>query len=336
MDADSRISLIFIFVLLLLAAVFAISETAFASASQSKIKVSADRGDDRAERALDILENIETAISTLLICTNIVHLTIATAVTVMVTRLWGLSVVSISTIITTLVVFFAGEMLPKSIAKKNPEKFALRTAGLLSVMMKVFSPLARLLTWIGIQAAKLTKGEPEISVTEDELLDIFEDLNEEGVLDDEQEDMLSSVLEFTDTRTGRILTPKRKIVGIDVNLPKDRILEELNTMTHSRIVVYDGEIDNVVGILRIREYLKEYLNTGIIPDIREMSDEPYWVSSKTMADELLEEMSRARQNIALVKGVNGKFIGLVSIEDILEELVGDIFDESDEEGGQSK
>ncbi len=336
MDADSRISLIFIFVLLLLAAVFAISETAFASASQSKIKVSADRGDDRAERALDILENIETAISTLLICTNIVHLTIATAVTVMVTRLWGLSVVSISTIITTLVVFFAGEMLPKSIAKKNPEKFALRTAGLLSVMMKVFSPFAKLLTWIGIQAAKLTKGEPEISVTEDELLDIFEDLNEEGVLDDEQEDMLSSVLEFTDTRTGRILTPKRKIVGLDANIPKDKILEELNTMTHSRIVVYDGEIDNVVGILRIREYLKEYLNTGIIPDIREMSDEPYWVSSKTMADELLEEMSRARQNIALVKGVNGKFIGLVSIEDILEELVGDIFDESDEEGGQSK
>ena len=336
MDADSRISLIFILILLLLAAVFAISETAFASASQSKIKVSADRGDDRAERALDILENIETAISTLLICTNIVHLTIATAVTVMVTRLWGLSVVSVSTIITTLVVFFAGEMLPKSIAKKNPEKFALRTAGLLSVMMKVFSPLAKLLTWIGIQAAKLTKGEPEISVTEDELLDIFEDLNEEGVLDDDQEDMLSSVLEFTDTRTGRILTPKRKIVGLDVNIPKDRILEELNTMTHSRIVVYDEEIDNVVGILRIREYLKEYLNTGSIPDIREMSDEPYWVSSKTMADELLEEMSRARQNIALVKGVNGKFIGLVSIEDILEELVGDIFDESDEEGGQSK
>ena len=189
---------------------------------------------------------------------------------------------------------------------------------------------------VGIQAAKLTKGEPEISVTEDELLDIFEDLNEEGVLDDDQEDMLSSVLEFTDTRTGRILTPKRKIVGLDVNIPKDRILEELNTMTHSRIVVYDEEIDNVVGILRIREYLKEYLNTGSIPDIREMSDEPYWVSSKTMADELLEEMSRARQNIALVKGVNGKFIGLVSIEDILEELVGDIFDESDEEGGQSK
>ncbi len=333
MDADSRISLIFILILLLLAAFFAISETAFASASQTKIKVSADRGDERAKKAAAILDNIETAISTLLICTNIVHLTIATVVTVMVTRLWGIGVVSVSTVLTTLVVFFAGEMLPKSIAKKNPEKYALSTAGLLSVMMTVFSPLAKLLTWIGLQAAKLTKGEPEISVTEDELLDIFEDLAEEGVLDDEQEDMMSSVLEFTDTKTGRILTPKKKIVGIDVNLPKEDVLRLIETLTHSRVVVYDGNIDNVLGILRIREYLKEYLNTHEIPDVRDIMDEPFYVSSKTMADELLEEMSRARQNIALVKGVNGRFIGLVSIEDILEELVGDIFDESDEEGG---
>ena len=335
MDADSRISIIFILILLFLAALFAVAETAYASASQSKLKVSADRGDERAERAVNIIDSIESAISTLLICTNIVHLTIATVVTVMVTRLWGLGFVSVSTIITTLVVFFAGEMLPKSLAKKNPEKFALHTAGLLSVMMKIFDPLARLLTWIGMQAAKLTKGEPEISVTEDELLDIFEDLAEEGVLDNDQEDMMSSVLEFTDTKTGRILTPKRKIVGIDANMPRDEVMELINTFTHSRVVVYDGVIDNVLGILRIREYLKEYLNTGEIPDVREIMDEPYYVSSRTMADELLEEMSRARQNIALVRGVNGKFIGLVSIEDILEELVGDIFDESDEEGGQS-
>ncbi|MBR6472138.1 MAG: HlyC/CorC family transporter [Firmicutes bacterium] len=312
------------------------SETAFASVSQSKIKVSADRGDERAEKAMDILDNIETAISTLLICTNIVHLTIATMVTVMVTRIWGLGFVSLSTIITTLVVFFAGEMLPKSIAKKNPETYALKTAGLLSVMMKVFSPLAGFLTWVGLQAAKLTKGDPEISVTEDELLDIFEDLAEEGVIDEDQEDMMSSVLEFTDTKTGRILTPKRDIVGIDVNLSREEIFEQVNTLTHSRVVVYDGTIDNVLGILRIREYLKEYLNTRVIPDVRDIMDEPYYVSSKTMADELLEEMSKARQNIALVKGVNGRFIGLVSIEDILEELVGDIFDESDEEGGQTK
>ena len=336
MDADSRISIIFILILLLLAAIFAVAETAFASCSSSKLKVSADRGDERAERAVKILDDFEKAISTLLICTNITHLSIATLVTVIVTRLWGLGVVSISTIVTTLVVFFMGEMLPKSIAKKNPEKFALHTAGLLSVAIKIFSPLAGLLTWIGLKAASLSKGEPEISVTEDELLDIFEDLAEEGVIDEDQEDMMSSVLDFTDTRTGRILTLKKDIVGLDASRPREELFNEINDLTHSRVVVYDKEIDNVLGILRIREYLKEYLNTGVIPDVRDIMDEPYYVSTRTMADELLEEMSKARQNIALVKGVNGRFIGLVSIEDILEELVGDIFDESDEEGGQVK
>lgn len=119
MDADSRISLLSVFILLFFAAFFAVSETALASVSQNKLKVAADRGDDRAVRALDVTDNIETAISTLLILTNIVHISVATIVTVMVTKLWGLGFVSISTIITTIVVFFVGEMLPKSIAKKE-------------------------------------------------------------------------------------------------------------------------------------------------------------------------------------------------------------------------
>ena len=336
MDADSRLSVLAIFILLALAALFAVSETAFASASQSKLKVSADRGDDRAVRATAILDDFESAITTLLICTNIVHLSIATVVTVMVTRWWGLSFVSVSTIVTTLVVFFVGEMLPKSIAKKNPEKYALKTAGLLQIMMKIFAPLAKLLTVVGTKTASFIAKEAEISVTEDELKDMFEDLADEGVLDEEQEDMMSSLIDFTDTRTGRILTPRKDVVGIDINMTDQEVFDLVSTFTHSRVVVYDGEIENVKGILRIREYFKQYLRTGVIPSIRELMVEPYWVSSRTMLDELIEEMSQARQNIALVKGVNGKFLGLVSIEDILEELVGDIYDESDREGGQVK
>ena len=333
MDADSRISVLFVLILLALAAFFAVSETAFASASQAKLKVSADRGDDRAERATDIMDNIESAITTLLICTNIVHLTVATVVTVMVTRLWGLNFVSVSTIITTLVVFFVGEMLPKSIAKKDPEKYALKTAGFLQIMMKVFGPLASLLTWIGTKTASFINKEVEISVTEDELKDMFEDLADEGVLDEDQEDMMSSLIDFTDTRTGRILTPRKDVVGIDINMTDEEVFDRVSELTHSRVVVYDEDIENVKGILRIREYLKQYLRTGQIPSVRDLMVDPYWVSSTTMLDELIEEMSQVRQNIALVRGVNGKFLGLVSIEDILEELVGDIYDESDEEGG---
>jgi len=331
MDADSRISCIIILILLFLAAFFAVSETSFASCSQSKIKVMADRGDNRAKKAAYILDNFELTVSTLLICTNIVHISVATIVTVLVTRLWGLSYVSISTIVTTIVVFFVGEMLPKSIAKKNPEGFAVPCAGTVLLLMKLFGPLARLLTKIGLLAAKLSKGDPELSVTEDELLDIIEDMAEDGVIEEDQKDIMSSVLEFTDTKTGRILTPKKDIVGYDVNLSDKEIFERVLHETHSRVVIYDGVIDNIVGILQIRKYIKAYLENREIPKLKDMIDEPFYVLTKTEVDDVLEQMSDARQNIAVVKGVNGHTIGIVSIEDILEELVGDILDEKDEE-----
>ena len=333
MDADSRIFILSVVVLLFFAAYFAICEIAFASCSHAKIRVAAERGDERAEKACYVIDNFETAISTLLICTNIVHLSIATLVTVWVTRRWGLSYVSISTIITTLAVFFAGEMLPKSAAKKNPDRFVVRTASTVRFFMRIFGPIAFVLTKIGLFASRLTKGDPEVSVTEDELLDMFEDLAEEGIIDEDQEDIMSSVLEFTDTKSAKMITRKKDVVGIDINTKENEILEKLGSINHSRIVVYDGDFSKIVGVLNIREYLKQYLADGKLPKLKDSVVPPYYVSTKTNADELIEEMSRARQNIALVKGINNQFLGLVSIEDILEELVGDIFDESDEEGG---
>ena len=136
-------------ILLLCAAYFAVAETAFASASRNKIKTAADRGDSRAETALYVLDHFDRAISTLLIGTNIVHIAAASLVTVAVTRLWGLNAVSISTVVTTIVVFFAGEMLPKSIAKKYPERLSKATAGSLRFFMFLFWPISSLLTLIG-------------------------------------------------------------------------------------------------------------------------------------------------------------------------------------------
>lgn len=149
MDGDSRGSLIIILILLGLAAYFAITETALSSVSRNRIKLDLEHGDTRAKRALYALDNFDKAITTLLICTNIVHISIASIVTVFVTKTWGLSAVSISTIITTLVVFFAGEMLPKSFAKKNSESCILTCAGPLLIFMKVLSPLAAVLSGIG-------------------------------------------------------------------------------------------------------------------------------------------------------------------------------------------
>ena len=341
MDADSRGSLIttliFIIVLLGLAAYFAITETALSSVSKNKIKLDLEHGDTRAKRALFALDNFDKAITTLLICTNIVHISIASIVTVFVTKLWGLSAVSLSTIVTTLVVFFVGEMLPKSFAKKNSESCILVTAGPLIIFMKVLSPLSKLLSAIGTLAEKLTKSEPEITVTEDELLDIIEDLEESGAIDGDQSELLSSALSFEGVTAKDISTPRVDIVGINIKDDPEKIFDTITDATHSRLPVYDESKDNIIGVLSIRRYMKRYLKTKKYPMVKRLLNDPFFTDADTPIDELLEQMSQSRVSLAIVRDGFGGTYGIVTIEDILEELVGEIYDEDDqapaEEGG---
>ena len=289
----------------------------------------AERGDTRAKRALYVMDNFDRAISTILIGTNIVHISIATIVTVAVTKLWGMSWVSLSTIITTIVVFFAGEMLPKSVAKKYPERFSKLCAGPLIFFMKVFGPISRLLTAIGQAAAKLVPGEAETSVTEDEIYDIIEDMTEEGTLDEEQGDLISSALQFGDVTVESVLTPRVDVAAVDISSSHEAILTYIKDQPHSRLPVYDGSIDNVIGILQIRKFIKAYLRQGNALDIRPLLDEAYFVHHSTNIDELLPIMSRRKLNMAVVTDNYGGTLGIVTVEDILEELVGEIWDEED-------
>ena len=329
MDDGSKPPLLWVIFLLLGAAYCAITETALSSASRNKIKVASDHGNPRAKTVLSIMDNFDKAITTLLICTNIFHIANASIVTVYVTRRWGLSAVTISTIITTIAVFFAGEMLPKSIAKKLPEKLILACAPLLSVLMKVLSPLSRLLTWIGQAATRRSKAEAHVSVTEDELHDIIDEMAEEGALDEKQSELISSALEFGDVTAEGILTPRVDIDAIDIDDEPDKILSFIKNQTHSRIPVYEGSIDNIIGVLQIRKFLKGYLQTGKMPSVRETMDEVYYAHQSTEIHELLPEMSRHKLSMAVITDSYGGTVGIVTVEDILEELVGEIWDESD-------
>ena len=329
MDDGSRLPWIFAIALVLCAAYFGVAETAFASASRNKLKTAADRGDPKAQKALDVLDNFDRAITTILIGTNIVHIATASIVTVAVTRRWGLSAVSVSTILTTLVVFFAGEMLPKSIAKKYPERFSKATAGSLLALMTLLYPLSAALTWIGQTAAKLTKGDAEISVTEDELYDIIEDMTEEGTLDEEQGDLISSALQFGDVTVESVLTPRVDLVAIDIADSLEEILSCIKSTNHSRLPVYEGSVDNIIGVLQIRRFIKAYLHEGSALDIRPLLDEVFFVHQSSNIDELLPVMSKRRLNMAIVTDNYGGTLGLVTVEDILEELVGEIWDEDD-------
>ena len=332
MDGDSRSSwlpwIVAVF-LLLCAAYFAVAETAFASASRNKIKNAADKGDVRAEKALYVLDHFDRAISTLLIGTNIVHIAAASLITVAVTRLWGLNAVSVSTIVTTIVVFFAGEMLPKSIAKKYPERLSKATAGTLRFFMVLFWPISSLLTLIGRGAAALTPGEAEISVTEDELYDIIEDMTEEGSLDEEQGELISSALQFGEVTVESILTPRVDLEAIDIEDSLEEVLSQIKSQNHSRLPVYEGSVDNIIGILQIRRFIKAYLHSGKDLDLRSLLDQPFFIHQSTNIDELLPVMSKQRQNMAVVTDNYGGTLGIVTVEDILEELVGEIWDEDD-------
>ena len=329
MDDGSRLPWIIAALLLVCAAFFAVTETSMASASRSRIKASAERGDFRAKNTLYVLDNFDLAISTLLICTNIVHIAAASIVTLAVTRKWGVSAVSISTIITTIVVFFAGEMLPKSVAKKYSDTLALSCAPVLCFFMKLFAPLSKLLTWIGQAAAKLTPGDSQISVTEDELYDIIEDMTEEGSLDEDQGDLISSALQFGDVTVESVLTPRVDIVAININSSHAELLSLIKSTNHSRLPVYEGSIDNIIGVLQIRKYIKAYLRLGENLDIKPMLDEVLFVHQSTNIDELLPILSKRKLNIAVVTDNYGGTLGIVTVEDILEELVGEIWDEDD-------
>ena len=329
MDEGGLTPWIITILLILFADYIAVAETALSSVSRVRMKLLADHGNRRAAKVLDALEHFDRTISTILICTNIAHLGAASVVTVAVTRRWGLSAVAVSTFITSMVVFFVGEMLPKSIAKKYSEHLSLWCIDLLTVLIALFRPASALLAAIGNAASRLTKGDPEISVTEDEIYDIIEDMTEEGSLDEEHGDLISSALQFNDLTVESILTPRVDVVAININDDSAAILQQIRSQNHSRLPVYEGSKDNIIGILRIRRYIQAYLKLGDQLDLRSLLDKPIFVTESAAVDELLPIMSRERQNMAVVTDHHGGTAGIVTVEDILETLVGEIWDEDD-------
>ena len=330
MDDGSILSVLIILALLLFADYFAVCETSFAAVSRIRLKTAMERGDRRANKAMYVCEHFDKAITTILIGTNIVHLSCASYVTVLVTRRWGLGAVTVSTFVTTLVVFFVGEMLPKSIAKKYSLRLALGTASSLVFFMHLLTPVSFVLTKIGEFASRLTKGDSEVSVTEDELYDIIENMTDEGNLDSEQGDLVHSALAFGDLTAESILTARVDMETIDVDDPLEEILSQVKASRHSRIPVYQDSVDNIIGVLQIRRFMREYLQKREKTDLRSLLDEPYFVHQSAKIDELLSVMSSKKINMTIVTDSYGGTVGIVTVEDILEELVGEIWDEDDE------
>lgn len=330
MDTDSWLLLTFIF-FVITSAYFACAESAFSAVNQLKIKSRAEDGDKKSKNAWYIINHFDKALTTLLIGINISHIASAAVATVWAARHFGSSdrVTMIGTFATTGIVFFFGEMIPKSLANDRSETVSRAFAGSLRFFMRLFTPLSAFFTWISGLCLRLFKAKEEPTYTEEELYDILDTIEEEGVVDEEQSDLLKSALEFGGTTAADVMTMREDIQAVEVSDTPEHILQMILKSRHSRLPVCDGGLDRIVGTLPVRAYMKTYLQNPQLT-VRSLLIPPFFVDTNAKIDDLLAEMRQHKFYLAIVRDKEGKTAGLVTIEDFLEELVGEIWDEDDE------
>jgi len=333
-DDSSAGYLISIFVLLLLAAYFAGAEIALASVNRIRLTNRAEDGDKNAKRVIYILDNFDKALTTLLIGTNVTHAGIATLSTVFTYTLFDSIesmpdyAVTISTIISTVVVFLLGEMIPKAFGKACNEKFSVAIAGSLVFLMKVMTPISFFFSTISDLASRpfKKKAMETPTVTEDELYDIIETFVEENDIDEETEELVQNAIEFSERTAKAVMTPWKKVLHIHENDSNEKVLDLIRSSTYSRLPVVNDE-GWVVGTLSIRTFLKCYYKNDKF-NVRQIMRSATMINDSTPVDDLLSTLSANRTHIAYVQSA-GKILGIITVEDILEELVGEIYDEQE-------
>ena len=328
---------VLMFFFLFLSAYFMSSETAITAVSKVKLKQLENEGDVRAKRLNNLLEDSTRLLSTILFGNNIAQNALAALVTTASFR-WlnraGLSAgwaIPLSTIVTTFLILVFAEVTPKSYAFQRAEKIALFTAVPMSVIHRLFSPFAIGITAIAnsiLRLFGLSLVNPEPFVIEDEIKTLVDLGEEEGVIEEEEKEIIEGVFEFSETLAREVMVPRVDIVALDVNSSFDEAIDTINMSGHSRIPVYDETIDNIVGIIYAKDLLK-FFGLKNSPSLRSIMRAPYYVPETKPIDELFREMRAQKVHMAIIIDEYGGTAGLVTIEDILEELVGEIMDEYD-------
>lgn len=317
--------IILVIILVVLSSVFSGSEMAFSSVSKIRLKNYAAKGNKRAEKALKIANSFDDALTTILIGNNIVNILSTSISTVLFTELLGSGGVGVATAIMTVVVLIFGEITPKSYAKSHPESIALIMAEPLWLLMKIMTPIVFLFKIL--QNALKPKTE-QPTVTEDELKYMIEEIEEQGVLEEQESDLVRSALEFDEITVDEIIIPRVKVVAVERNEDFDKIKEIFLTEMYSRIPVYDKSIDNIIGIITNKDFFR--LVTENKHDISEIIQDVIHLSDLKLISEALKEMQKNKMHMAVILDQYGGTKGIITLEDIIEELVGEIYDENDE------
>lgn len=317
-------------VLLLMSAFFSASETAFSTVNKIRLRHEADKGNKKAARALKIAENFDKTLTTILVGNNIVNILSASLGTIIFTELFGQAGVGISTAVLTVLVLIFGEILPKSIAKEMPEKLSLAFCGPLNFLIWILTPVSAVFMLLKKAVSKMNKSAAQPSVTEDELKYIINEIEEEGVLEEQESDLVKSALEFDEKTVEQILVPRVRVCAVDKDSDIAEVRDKFISEGYSRMPVYDQTIDNIIGIITEKDFFRLILSNNDVHSIESIIQKPLHFTEFMLISEALREMQRTKQHIAVVNDQYGGTCGIVTMEDIMEELVGEIYDESDE------
>ncbi len=327
MDALTIVSILSLIVLVAVSAFFSASETAFTSANRIKLKNLVNEGNRRAERCLALLDDYDRLLTTILIGNNLVNILSSAICTWLFTLLFGPVGVIVATVFMLVVLLILGEVTPKTLAKSNPEAIAMRFSKALSILTVIFKPISTI--FIGLSRILSRNKEESPTLTEEELVVMIDEIEGEGTLEKSESDLIKSAIEFDDKQISEILTPRVDVVGIDKNASMEELKDLFISSGFSRIPLFDGTIDKIIGVVYAKDFYQRYFENKDTKIEDLMRPVKFLPETATVAKALTEIQKSMVQMIVVVDSYGGT-VGIVSLEDVLEELVGEIWDESDE------
>lgn len=332
MDSDRVWKIVILIICLVLSALFSASETALMSLSKIRVKQMIENREKGANRINKLLSDPSRLLSAILIGNNVVNIGASSLMTSLAIDAFGNTGVGVATGIMTLLILVFGEITPKSLAAKNSEKISVRLSGFIEFVTNLLTPISFVLNIITDFLVKLLGGEVDKKkpfITQEELKTIVNVSYKEGVLEGEEKDMIYNVFDFSDSQVNDVMVSRTEIVAIDVDLPYEEIIKIINKEQYSRIPVYENTIDNIIGILYVKDLLFMDVNKESPFDLRKYIRQPYFTPEYKSIKELFKEMRTNRNHMVVIIDEYGGTEGIVTIEDVVEEIVGDIEDEYD-------
>ncbi|HOC33185.1 MAG TPA: hemolysin family protein [Ruminococcus flavefaciens] len=317
--------IVLILVMMIFSALFSGTETAYSSVNKLRLKNYEAQGSKKAAKALKLANRFDEVLTAVLIGNNIVNIAASSIGTIVFIDLIGKNGPAVSTVVITILVLIFCEVLPKSYAKRNAEKLALALANPLSALIGLFKPAVFLLNKL---SSAVSKGKEAPSVTEDELKYMIDEIEEQGVIEEQESELVKSALEFDEISVSEILIPRVKVVGVELNSTIDEIKDTFSSEMYSRLPVYEKSLDEIVGIITNKAFFKMLVEGG--NDIKSIIQEVPHIADTKLISEAMRDMQRSKVHLAVVTDQYGGTKGIITLEDIIEELVGEIYDEDDE------